>query len=90
MSKPKARTLNRFSTGTKPSSIHGIKSCIAKGSYLPFSSPAAGFIQLRIYEDQVMLVMANLGVQDMENCTISVKKALAAHGASSVWEVTFQ
>lgn len=71
---------------------------LQKGSYLPFSSSCRRLYTVaRIYEDQVMLVMANLGVQDMENCTISIEESPLAGtwSVESVWgelpfnEITF-
>jgi len=49
---------------------------LQKGSYLPFTSSCRRLYSVaRIYEDQVVLVMANLGVQTMEDCTISIDES---------------
>ncbi len=49
---------------------------LQKGSYLPFTSSCRRLYTVaRIYEDQVVLVMANLGVQTMEDCTISIDES---------------
>ncbi len=49
---------------------------LQKGSYLPFTSSCRRLYTVaRVYEDQVVLVMANLGVQTMENCTISIEES---------------
>lgn len=49
---------------------------LQKGSYLPFSSSCRRLYTVaRVYEDQVVLVMANLGVQTLENCTISIEES---------------
>jgi len=71
---------------------------LQKGSYLPFSSSCRRLYTVaRVYEDQVVLVMANLGVQTMENCTISIEESPLAGTwkVSSIWgalpfeEITF-
>ena len=49
---------------------------LQKGSYLTFTSSCRRLYTVaRIYEDQVVLVMANLGVQTMEDCTISIDES---------------
>ena len=71
---------------------------LQKGSYLPFSSSCRRLYTVaRVYEDQVVLVMANLGVQTMENCTISIEESPLAGtwNVENVWgespfsEITF-
>jgi len=71
---------------------------LQKGSYLPFiSSCRRLYTVARVYEDQVVLVMANLGVQTMENCTISIEESPLAGtwNVENVWgespfgEITF-
>lgn len=71
---------------------------LQKGSYLPFiSSCRRLYTVARVYEDQVVLVMANLGVQTMENCTISIEENPLAGtwNVENVWgespfsEITF-
>jgi glycosidase len=71
---------------------------LQKGSYLPFSSSCRRLYTVaRVYEDQVVLVMANLGVQTMEDCTISIEQSPLAGTwkVSSIWgalpfeEITF-
>lgn len=57
---------------------------LQKGSYLPFSSSCRRLYTVaRVYEDQIVLVMANLGVQTMENCTISIEESPLA----GTWQV---
>ena len=61
---------------------------LQKGSYLPFSSSCRRLYTVaRVYEDQVVLVMANLGVQTLENCTISIAESPLAGTwtANSIW-----
>jgi glycosidase len=71
---------------------------LQKGSYLPFSSSCRRLYTVaRISEDQVVLVMANLGVQTIENCTISIEesplsgtwKVESVWGESPFSEITF-
>ena len=65
---------------------------------MPFiSSCRRLYTVARVYEDQVVLVMANLGVQTMENCTISIEESPLAGtwNVENVWgespfgEITF-
>lgn len=61
---------------------------LQKGSYLPFSSSCRRLYTVaRVYEDQVVLVMANLGVQTLENCTISIEESPLAGTwtTNSIW-----
>ena len=61
---------------------------LQKGSYLPFSSSCRRLYTVaRVFEDQVVLVMANLGVQTMENCTISIAESplTGTWNVNSVW-----
>ena len=61
---------------------------LQKGSYLPFSSSCRRLYTVaRVYEDQVVLVMANLGVQTMEDCTISIEESplIGTWKVSSIW-----
>ena len=52
---------------------------LQKGSYLPFTSSCRRLYTVaRVYEDQVVLVLANLGVQTLEECTISIEESLLA------------
>lgn len=71
---------------------------LQKGSYLPFSSSCRRLYTVaRVYEDQVVLVMANLGVQTLEDCTISIEECplTGTWKVDSVWgdlpfdEITF-
>ena len=49
---------------------------LQKGSYLPFTSSCSRLYSVaRVYEDQVVLILANLGVQTLENCTISIEES---------------
>lgn len=49
---------------------------LQKGSYLPFTSSCRRLYTVaRVYEDQVVLVLANLGVQTLEECTISIEES---------------
>lgn len=61
---------------------------LQKGSYLPFSSSCRRLYTVaRVYEDQVVLLIANLGVQTMENCTISIAESplTGSWSVESVW-----
>lgn len=61
---------------------------LQKGSYLPFSSSCRRLYTVaRVYEDQVVLVMANLGVQTLENCTISIEESplSGTWATNSIW-----
>lgn len=61
---------------------------LQKGSYLPFTSSCRRLYAVaRIFEEQVVLVMANLGVQTMEDCTISIEESPLAgdYQVENVW-----
>ncbi|MFA5611336.1 MAG: alpha-amylase family glycosyl hydrolase [Anaerolineaceae bacterium] len=61
---------------------------LQKGSYHPFSSSCRRLYTVaRVYEDQVVLLIANLGVQTMENCSISIAESPMAGtwSVESVW-----
>ncbi|NLE83774.1 MAG: alpha-amylase [Chloroflexi bacterium] len=55
---------------------HNQLPALQKGSYLPFTSSCSRLYSVaRVYEDQVVLILANLGVQTLENCTISIEES---------------
>lgn len=57
---------------------------LQKGSYLPFTSSCRRLYAVaRQFEDEIVLVLANLGVQEMENCTISIEES----PFSGTWKV---
>ena len=64
--------------------LRNSSSALQKGSYLPFTSSCRRLYAVaRQYEDEIVLVLANLGVQEMENCTISFEES----PFSGTWKV---
>ena len=71
---------------------------LQKGGYIPFTSSCRRLYTVaRVLDDEVLLTVANLGVQTLENCTIALEggglagawKAEAVWGKAPFSEITF-
>ncbi|HPR34930.1 MAG TPA: alpha-amylase family glycosyl hydrolase [Anaerolineaceae bacterium] len=71
---------------------------LQKGDYIPFTSSCRRLYTVaRVLDDEVLLTVANLGVQTLENCTIALEDGnlVGTWQAESVWgkapfsEITF-
>jgi len=71
---------------------------LQKGDYIPFTSSCRRLYTVaRVLDDEVLLTVANLGVQTLENCTIALEGGNLAGNwqAEAVWgeapfsEITF-
>lgn len=80
-------------------SLRNNYSAFRSGQYIPLTSSCRTLYPiLRIGDDEILLLLANLGKQDLENCTIALEESLLSgnyqleviYGESSLNEIYFE